>query len=65
MTTRVTQLWDLIEVRGFREDIKYISNSTDNDGDDDNSNDEKKKNSNNEVEGISALALHRELRFSQ
>ena len=26
MTTRVTQLWDLIETRGFRENIKDISN---------------------------------------
>ena len=64
--TRVTQLWDLIEVRGFGEDIKDISNCDDDDDDDDNNdNDEKKKNNNNEVEGISALSLHRDLGFSQ
>ena len=62
MTRRVTQLWDLIQVRSFREDINDISNSDDDDGDDDDNNDdneEKKNNHNNEVEGISALALHR------
>ena len=26
VATRVTQLWDLIETRGFRENIKDISN---------------------------------------
>ena len=49
MTKRVTQLWDLIEARGFREDIKDISNNNESDsGDDDenDNNDAKKKNNN-------------------
>ena len=41
MTTRVTQLQDLIEARSFREDIKDINNNNDDDGDDDDNNDEK------------------------
>ena len=39
MTTRVTQLWDLIEARSFRKDIKDISNNNDDYGDDDDDND--------------------------
>ena len=67
MTTRVTQLWDLIEARGFRKAIKDISNNNDDDGndDDDNDNNNDKNNNNNEVEGISALALQRDLGSSQ
>ena len=36
MTTKATQLWHLIEARGFHKDIKDISNNNDGDGDDDN-----------------------------
>jgi len=35
LTTRVTQLCDLIEARGFCKNIKDISNINDDDGDDD------------------------------
>ena len=69
MATRATQLWDLIEVRGFLEDIEDISNNDDNDGDgddeDDNYNNDEKNNNNNEVEGISALELNRDMGFSR
>ena len=34
--TRVSQLWNLIETWGFREDIKDIVADDDNDNDDDN-----------------------------
>ena len=63
MIERVTQFWDQIEARGFREDIKDNINNNDDDGDYDDDNDEK-KNNNNEVETISALALLRDLGFS-
>ena len=59
MTTRVTQLCDLIEARGFCKVIKDISNNDDDDDNDDNENNDEKKNNNNEVESISALALPR------
>ena len=39
-----TQLWDLIEARGFRKDIKNISNINDDDGDDDDDNNDEKNN---------------------
>ena len=69
MTTRVTKLWDLIEDRGFREDIKDISNNKDDDGDgdnhDDNDNNDEKNNHNIDVEGITALALHGDVGFSR
>jgi len=42
ITTRVTQLWNLIEARGFREDIKDISNNDDDDDDADNDDDNDK-----------------------
>ena len=41
MTTRVTHLWNLIEARGFCEDIKDISNNDDDDADDTDNNGEK------------------------
>ena len=47
MTTRVTHLWNLIEARGFCEDIKDISNNDDDDADadkDDTDNNDEKKN---------------------
>ena len=65
MTKRLTQLWDLIEARGFREDIKDKSNYDDDDDDNDNDNNDEKNNNNIEVEGISALALYRDLVFSR
>ena len=65
MTTRVTQPWDLIEARGFRKDIKNISNNDDDDDDDDDDNNDEKKMNNNKVEGMSALALYRDLVFSR
>ena len=65
VTTRVTQLWDLIEARGIREDIKDISNKDDDDDDDNNDNNDDKNNNNIEVEVISALALHKDLGFSR
>ena len=43
MTTRVTQLWNLIEARGF---IKDISNNDDDDADNDDDNDNKHKKNN-------------------
>ena len=51
--TRVSQLWDLIETWGFREDIKDII--ADEDIDNKNDNDDK---------GISALGLDRDMGFS-
>ena len=41
MTTRVTQLWNLIEARGFDEDIKDICNNDDEDADYDDNNHKK------------------------
>ena len=46
MTTRVTQLFDLIEARGFRKDIKDISNNDDDDDDIDDDNDKNQKKNN-------------------
>ena len=48
MTRRVTQLWDLIEARGFRKDIKDISNNNDDDGDDDDGDDDDDNDNNEE-----------------
>ena len=42
MTTRASQLWNLIEARGFLKDIKDMSNNDDDD--DDNDNNHKKNN---------------------
>ena len=56
--TRVSQLWDLIETWGFREDIKDIIPVNDDDDDDDDD-----KDSNND-KGISALGLDRDMGFS-
>ena len=50
--TRVSQLWDLIEIWGFREDI--VANDDDNNDKD--SNDDK---------GTSALGLDRDMEFSR
>ena len=46
ITTRITQLWNLREARGFREDIKdiYKNDDDDADNDDDNDNNHKKNN---------------------
>ena len=44
MTRRVTQLWDLIEARSFRKDIKAISNSDGDDDDGDNNDNNEEKN---------------------
>ena len=62
MMTRVSQLWDLIETCGFREDIKdidakdVIDTNNANDNDDKDGNDDK---------GISALGLDRDMGFSR
>ena len=53
----VSQLWDLIEIWGFREDIKDII--ADGDGDDDDDKDS------NDDKGISALGLDRDMGFSR
>ena len=64
--TRVSQLWDLIETWGFREDIrdtkdiKVINNNNDDGNKDDNNKDNKDDNNNNDsnnAKGISALGL--------
>ena len=44
ITTSVTKLWNLIEARGFREEMKDISNNDDADNDDDKDNKHKKNN---------------------
>ena len=46
MTTRATQLWNLIEARGFLKDIKDISNNNDDDADNDDDNDNNHKKNN-------------------
>ena len=57
--TRVSQLWDLIETWGFREDIKDIDADAD-DANDANDNDDKEGNND---KGISALGLDRDMGF--
>ena len=65
--TRVSQLWDLIETWGFREDIKDIDaydihdNDEDNKDNDANNNNDKES---NDDKGISALGLNRDMGFS-
>ena len=54
--TRVSQLWDLIETWGFREDIKDIVADDVNDNNDKGGNDDK---------GISALGFDRDMGFSR
>ena len=77
--TRVCQLWDLIEIWGFRKDIKNIKRINDdeddsnniedkdnnNNKDDDNNKDDNNNKDNNNNKGISALGLDRDLGFSQ
>ena len=46
MPTRATQLWNLIEGRGFLKDIKDISNNDDDDADNDDDNDNNHKKNN-------------------
>ena len=61
--TRVSQLWDLIETWGFREDIvahdDANNNNNDHDHDDNNNND------GNDDNGISALGLDRDMGLSR
>ena len=63
MMTRVSQLWDLIDTWGFREDIKdIVANNADDNDDDDNNNNNKDDNNDkdgNNDKGISALGLDR------
>ena len=56
--TRVSQLWDLIEIWGFCNDIKDIIANDDDDNDDNDDND-------NYDKCISALGLDRDMGFSQ
>ena len=58
--TRVSQLWDLIETWGFREDI--VADDTEDDDDNDNNNN---NNNGNNDKGISALGLDRVMGFSR
>ena len=66
---RVSQLWDLIETWGFREDIKDIVAAddvaaADNNDDVDDADDNNDKDSNDD-KGISALGLDRDMGFSR
>ena len=66
--TRVSQLWDLIETWGFREDIKDIDADDDNNNNNaDNVNDANDKDDEdaNNDKGISALGLDRDMGFSR
>ena len=49
MTTSVTQLWDLIDAKGFRKDIKDISNNNDDYGDDDDDDNDNNHEKNNTI----------------
>ena len=66
--TRVSQLWDLIETWGFREDIKDIDadnvNDADNDTNDVNNINDTNDKDGNDDKGISALGLDRDMGFS-
>ena len=62
--TRVSQLWDLIETWGFRENINDIIAADDDDDDDNDNNNNGDNNNNNNDKGISVLGLDRDLGFS-
>ena len=56
--TRVSQLWDLIETWGFREDIKdIVANDVDDNDDNNNNNNNNEDKDGNNDKGISALGL--------
>ena len=63
--TRVSQLWDLIETWGFRENIKDIDADDDNDANDANGINDANDKDGNDDKGISALGLDRDMGFSQ
>ena len=67
--TWVSQLWNLIETWGFREDIKDIvadddNNNNDADANDNDADDNNDKDSNDD-KGISALGLDTDMGFSR
>ena len=63
--TRVSQLWDLIEIWGFRKDIKDIDADDDNNANNVNDANDNVDKDGNDDKGISALGLDRDMGFSR